>query len=35
VVDFILSIVVTGLRRSPVPVQRSSDVLISHLALEK
>jgi hypothetical protein len=32
VVDFILSIVVTGLRRSPVPVQRSSDVLISHLA---
>src|SRR6185369_634269 len=32
VVDLILSIVVTGLRRSPVPVQRSSDVLISHLA---
>src|SRR3981189_3028160 len=32
VVDLILSIVVTGPRRGPVPVQRSSDVLISHLA---
>ena len=32
VIDLILSIIVTGLRRSPVPVQRSSDVLVSHLA---
>ena len=33
VIDLILGIVVTGLRRSPVPVQRSSDVLISHLVV--
>ena len=32
VVDLILSIVVTGLRSGPVPIQRGSGVLISHLA---
>jgi hypothetical protein len=32
VIDLILSIVVTGLRRGPVSIQRRSDVLISHLA---
>src|SRR5262249_40615534 len=33
VVDLILAIVVAGLRRGPVPIQRGSDVSIIHLAL--